>query len=146
MNKGILIVAIAFSGCSDKQPHVEQAGKEEALNALYYQYEPVVSTLTGTLTTQLFWGPPGYGEDTIADERELECILVLDKAIHIQKPDSDISGGYDGLVNAIDTIQVVHQQKVNNYFHKKVKVTGTLFGAQTGHHHTEILIDLITIK
>lgn len=37
-------------------------------------------------------------------------------------------------------------ETLQKYLNKQVTVSGTLFGAQTGHHHTDILLDLITIE
>jgi hypothetical protein len=152
MKRIFIIATLALAACNgspkNEAQHTEQP--EESIpgteNASSYQYEPAVSSLKGTLSTQLFWGPPGYGEDTTTDEREKEYVLILDKAISMQKPDSDLSEGFNGALNHVTKIQLVHTQNLQPYLHKTVQVTGTLFGAQTGHHHTEVLLEVKSIK
>ena len=144
LRSAIIVSTLVLSvACTDTtQAHHEN----DESKAFVYQYEPVVSTLTGTLTTQVYWGPPNYGEDTTMDERETEYILVLDKAISISKPDSDLSDGYNAAIANVKQLQIVHSQKLDAYVHKKVKAVGSLFGAQTGHHHTDVLLDLKSIR
>lgn len=81
-------------------------------------------TLTGTLTYQRFWGPPNYGEDTLTDKKEIYPILKTDTA----------------------DIQLVTDKNLRSFENKKVSATGVLFEAQTGHHHTKILLELGEIK
>lgn len=148
MNK-ILFIAItllALTGCNSHPQTQEQVTEQKTENALEYQYEPVVSTLNGKLTTHVYWGPPGYGQDTTVDEKEKEYVLILSKAIRMKKPVTDISDGYDAATSDITQIQLVHQNPLEQYLNKQVTVSGTLFGAQTGHHHTDILLDLVTIE
>ncbi|MES2133408.1 MAG: DUF4431 domain-containing protein, partial [Bacteroidota bacterium] len=72
--------------------------------------------------------------------------LILSKAIRMKKPVTDVSDGYNAAINNIIEIQLVHQKPLDQYLNKQVTVSGTLFGAQTGHHHTDILLDLVTIE
>jgi len=90
--------------------------------------------LSGTLTTEMFYGRPNYGENPETDEKEYPYLLKLDKPIKA----ADLE---------ITKIQVVPQSKpdiqaVHNSLNKHVKIEGTLFFAQTGHHHTPILIEM----
>lgn len=146
MKKLLIITSLAFAACSN---HPQAEGETTGIkkeNAAEYQYEPVVSTLYGTLSTKVYWGPPGYGEDTTVDEKENVYLLVLDKGINIQAPKKDLSDGYNGAINNVMQLQLVNQQSLDAYLNKDVTVTGTLFGAQTGHHHTDVLLDVKSIK
>lgn len=147
MKKQMLIPALAFlmASCSGTDPK-DEGSKDIPQNATEYGYEPEVSTLHGTLSTKLYWGPPGYGEDTTVDEREPAYILTLPQGINITTPKNDLSEGYNAAINNVLKIQVVPQRNIDAYVGKAVTVTGTLFGAQTGHHHTDVLLDLKTIR
>lgn len=97
MNKFLFvaITLVTFSGCNNNQKTQDEVTEPKTENASEYPYEPVVSTLNGKLTTHVYWGPPGYGEDTTVDEKEKEYVLILSKSIRMKKPVSDISDGYD---------------------------------------------------
>lgn len=146
MKKILIITSLAFAACSNHPQTEGEASGIKKENAAEYQYEPVVSTMYGTLSTKVYWGPPGYGEDTTVDEKENVYLLVLDKGINIQAPKKDLSDGYNGAINNVMQLQLVNQQSLDAYLNKDVTVTGTLFGAQTGHHHTDVLLDVKNIK
>lgn len=111
-------------------------------------------TLTGKITTRLEYGAPGFGEDPKTDEKENIFLLVLDKPVdvHVDKtrPSDTDTDDFDG----VKEMQVVFSGKkslVRKVLSKKitgkrVKMTGTLFQAHTGHHHTNVLIDWETLK
>lgn len=145
MKKTLILASLAFAACSTN-PQVEDATELKKENPTEYQYEPAVSTIHGTLSSKVYWGPPGYGEDTTVDEKENVYLLVLDKGINIQAPKKDLSDGYNAAINNVMQLQLVNQQSLDAYLNKNVTVTGTLFGAQTGHHHTDILLDVKSIK
>lgn len=138
--------AAVLASCSGNP----KSGQEELTampeNALEYNYEPEISTLSGTLTSRIYWGPPGYGEDTTVDEKEQAYILVLSKGIDMKAPKKDLSDGYNAAIHNVMKVQIVPQNLIDEYLNKPVTVTGTLFGAQTGHHHSDVLMDLKTIR
>lgn len=138
------VLAVLLAACSgapdNRSEHSTQA------NASEYAYEPTVSTLNGRLEKELFWGPPGYGEDTLTDEREIVYVLVLPKSIRMKAPAKDLSDGYNAAIAGIDRIQLLTQKPMEKYLDQSVTVSGTLFGAQTGHHHTEVLMDVQSVK
>jgi hypothetical protein len=95
--------------------------KEESVKEIQ---DSGVVTLTGTLTYQRFWGAPNYGEDTLTDAKEIVPVLKTDTA----------------------DIQLVTNKNLRSLENKKVSARGKLFDAQTGHHHTNVLLDLKEIK
>ncbi len=145
MKKIFIIASLALVACTSNPQAEDETSDVKKQNASEYQYEPAVSTIHGTLATKVYWGPPGYGEDTTVDERENVYLLVLDKGINIQAPQKDLSDGYNAAINNVMQIQLANQQSLDAYLHKNVTVTGTLFGAQTGHHHTDVLLDVKSI-
>lgn len=108
-----------------------------------YYFEPNVSIIEGTLITRLYYGPPGYGEDPNNDEQEYPFILLLDDPIKVIAEDADI---YNSDISDVLEIQLVLNKDevdiVKQYKNKHIKIQGTLFSAHTGHHHTDILVDL----
>ncbi len=146
MKRIFIIPALALMACSTNPQTDQEATEVKAENASEYQYEPAISTIHGTLSTKVYWGPPGYGEDTTVDEKENVYLLLLDKGINIQAPKKDLSDGYNAAINNVMQLQLVNQQSLDAYLNKNVTITGTLFGAQTGHHHTDVLLDVKTIK
>lgn len=102
--------------------------------------------MTGTLTLETFLGPPNYGEDTITDKKEQEYVLNLEKPINIIAPTEDISGGFNEAKTGIKKLQLIPNEKLGQYVNKKIKVSGKLFGTQTGHHHTEVLLSVIKME
>ena len=43
--------------------------------------------------------------------------------------------------SSVEELQVLSDVDLTKQINKKVTLIGTLFGAQTGHHHTEVLLD-----
>jgi hypothetical protein len=106
-----------------------------------YYYDPSVSILSGTLKEEEFYGPPGYGESPDKDSKEKQFILYLDNPINVKrdkKSDSDFDAKYKQ-----DKITLIIKSSTSPFKHrigKSIKVKGTLFPAETGHHHTDVLL------
>ena len=111
-----------------------------------YHFEPEVSTLTGTVKSEVFFGPPGYGENPKTDKKETAYILQLSKPINViaTDPEDDLNS----TTKNVTKIQLVSERnfKLSNFNNKTVKVSGTFFSAISGHHHTKILIDVNKIE
>lgn len=107
-----------------------------------YKYEPTVSVLTGKLKFESFWGPPNFGEDTTADRRETMAILYLDKPIDLAGVAND---EFNIARTGVSRIQLIHERNLKNYVGKEITVKGTLFGAHSPHHRTEVLLNMMQI-
>jgi hypothetical protein len=111
-----------------------------------YSFEPSVSVIEGTLITRLYYGQPGYGEDPNNDAKEYPFILKLDKPIKVIAKESDLINSSKSGVKEIQVVPIneddikIVRQYLNN--HKHIKIQGTLFSAHTGHHHTDVLIEV----
>ncbi len=104
------------------------------------EYEPAIVSMTGKVTTHLEYGSPGFGEDPAHDTKENYWYLDLDKPICTNGKDED-SPDMEGEVN-IKRLQIVF---LDGYPKKRwvglrAAITGRLFHAETGHHHTRVLI------
>jgi uncharacterized protein DUF4431 len=110
-------------------------------------YEPEKVTLTGRLVYRTFYGPPNYGENPKTDSRETQPILILDSMVDVIASASDPTDEAERLVKRITL--VIHDFKANPVrplLGKRVRVEGTLFHANTGHHHTKVLLEVSSLR
>lgn len=99
-----------------------------------------IQTFKGIITKERFWGPPNYGEDTLTDKKEIVPVITLDVVITIPS-----GSGRNASEKLVKKLQVVTTKSLDGFLNKNVILTGTLFEAQSGHHYTNYLIDLIEI-
>ena len=106
------------------------------------------SVLTGTITKEMFYGPPGFGENPKTDKQEPSFLLVLEKPIKVIASNEQLNEGTEETRENVDKMQLIWPDGIDmqKYLGKKVKLTGSLFGAHTGHHHTAVLMDMQTIE
>ena len=105
--------------------------------AVCLKYEPAAVTLKGIIQTRVDFGPPNYGENPDTDSREEHLYLQLDKAVCV-----DADANYD-TASDVKLMEMVYFVKLPfrpEWMGKHVSVTGTLFGAETAHHHTPVLV------
>ncbi len=149
--KKLIVIALFITSCSTEASKEEEK-QEEKHEAIIenkkelptnYQYEPAISIITGTLTKENFWCPPTFGEDTLSDKKEICPILLIDNPITIKADSSDV---VNETKTNVSKIQLLTNLNLENYFYKKLLVKGKLFCAQTGHHHTEVLISATEIN
>src|SRR5687768_17168845 len=84
-----------------------------------YYFEPAVSTLTGTVKAQVFYGPPGYGESPKIDKKETAYILHLSKPITVIADPAD-EDGLNSTTKNVTKIQLVSlgEFKLNSFNNK----------------------------
>jgi hypothetical protein len=110
-------------------------------------YGPEVS-LNGTLTSKVFPGPPNYESIRSGDQKETVLLLRLSGNICTSGNDPE---GVDVAETGVREVQIAvtndrNWPAVRRLIGKKVKVSGKLFHASTGHHRTKILLDLSHIS
>ena len=128
---------------TDKNLSIKGNVKDNKTNRQDFNYEPIVSTISGTLKVETYFGPPGYGENPQTDSREDSYILILDNSINVISNDDDIEEGeYNVTKFNISKVQLAADPKFNlrDYKNRVVRVSGRFFGAHTGHHHTQVLL------
>ena len=109
-------------------------------------YEPTVVELEGTLTIKTFYGPPNYGENPKTDSKEKQWILKLKEPVDVigdKGPPNDLTFTS---VYRVTQMELVLLGRHNNLIGKQVLVKGTLFHAHTGHHHTDVLMEVQSIS
>lgn len=106
-------------------------------SAFSQEHEDKVIMLSGKLEKKFSYGAPNYGETPEQDAKEYYYVLVFD---------SDKKVDVDGENVTVKEIQLIFSSTLNTRIqNKKLKikegknytVKGTVFRAQTGHHHTD---------
>lgn len=109
-------------------------------------YEPATVSLNGIIKRHTFPGPPNYESVAKGDQPEQVWVLHLSRPICISAgSDFDTQSN----VSDLQLVLVEGQKQYDRYrsmLNKRVEVTGTLFQAQTGHHHTKVLLTVTTIN
>lgn len=107
-------------------------------------YEPAVVQLIGTIEKKTFPGPPNFESIQKGDRPETYWVLRLPDSVCTQP-----SGDNDGH-RAVTDLQLVLTQKQYGLYRKfigrRVNVSGKLFQAATGHHHTPVLMEVTGIR
>jgi hypothetical protein len=111
------------------------------------EYDPTVS-LSGTLRSQVFPGPPNYESIKRGDRKETAIILTLVARACTTGSDPQ---GFDVPETSLREMQLVvtkdaHWKTVRRLMGKRAIVTGTLFHAHTGHQRTKGLVDVANIR
>ena len=117
-------------------------------NAPCLAYEPSEVRLTGSLERQTFPGPPNYESVRNGDPAETYWLLKLTRPVCVTE--SKTAPDLDSKQDNINRIQLVltpeGYSKYKSFVGSRVEVTGTLFGAITGHHHTPVLLEVKSIS
>ena len=127
------------------------AGFSTASGQNCFEYGPSV-TLTGTVSSRVFAGPPNYESIKRGDRKETATILNLASPV-CTSTTSNTADSFDVAETDIREVQLVitkpeDWKTLKRLRGKPVVVTGTLFHAHTGHHRTKILItvDELNVK
>ena len=101
-------------------------------------YEPEMVVLSGTVVRFQAYGEPGYGEDPRHDAIERYEALKLDVPICILQQTKD---GIDTDEANVRLVQLVFSNPpYSTPAGVHVEISGTVFHAHTGHHHTTVLM------
>jgi hypothetical protein len=130
----IAVAAMFFACTASAQTPKKGAKQNEVSNSKNYYFEPKVSTITGTVQLETF-----YNE---AAGTERHYVLVLSSPVNVIASSED---EYDFTARNLSKIQLTGSQLVN-YKNKKVRITGTFFGAVSAHHHTGALLEVTKVE
>lgn len=117
-------------------------------NQTDYSFEPAISVIIGKIANEEFYGAPGFGENPATDQKETQYLLLLEKpvnvnGVNVSEDDSDDESTRTR--KAVSKIQLLYDKNIidmGRYLGNTVRLTGTFFGAHTGHHHTEVVMDV----
>jgi len=103
-------------------------------------YEPSEVTLAGVVRYRTYAGPPNYDSIASGDRPERAAILELDSPVCVRSKQQDDLGTNVPHDN-IRLVQLVLLPSISRPSpDSKIAVTGSLSGAQTGHHRTRVLL------
>jgi hypothetical protein len=104
------------------------------------------TTLEGQLVRKKFPGPPNCESITVEGRREIFWLIKLDQPVCVDKDPADQDGLNDA-IKAVEEVQLVltaeQYGKYADRIGHHVTVSGTLFRAISGHHHTPLLMEII---
>ena len=112
------------------------------------KYEPAVVTLKGVVNIVQAYGPPNFGEDPAHDAKEPFNKLTVERPICVDQGKDDLEPGVSEAAEfqlVLGIGQSSPQSFPSRFLGKPVTISGKLFHSITGHHHTEVLIDVTSI-
>ena len=137
----LIIFFLSIATCGAHLGETDQKTQEKWLS-----YQPTIVELKGTLIIKTYYGPPNYGENPDTDAKEALPVLILNTPVNVwgnpnPKAEFDRKPAED-----VREVQLVLAMPHKQFIGKALLVRGTLFHAFTGHHHTEVLMDVRSIK
>ena len=119
----------------------------------FLSYEPEVVELDGQLVVQSKYGPPNFGEQPKTDQKVRVPVLLLSQRVVVTGDQEDgrtyqpaskaqTASNVSQIQLAFATGETSHKKLIG----KPVVVTGTLFRAHTGHHYTDVVLNVQSIE
>lgn len=110
-------------------------------------FEPAVESVVGTLVRRTFPGPPNYEDVRTGDQAEMGWYVTLARPVCFAgRPGDEASSKDIADVNFVQLVLTHGEYKTHaGLIGKHVRVTGTFFAAQTGHHHAPVLVQVRTL-
>lgn len=120
-----------------------------AVSGVLKKFQEPIITVSGTLHSKLFPGPPEYSCIENGDRKDYCWVLELDKPsflLALNTPINELSLELSDILKRSDANQVIVILEKNmknfspEYENKNVIIQGHLFHAHTAHHYTPMLI------
>jgi hypothetical protein len=141
------IAILAFSPAA--MPAVPEIPDAIDPSAPCLNYDDAAVTISGTVFSRIYFGPPGYGETPAQDRRERATLLLLDAPICVKTsphPELD-NNSFEGNVILIQLAAVhVKPELLEKAHGQRATARGSLFHQLTGHHRTVVLMDVHSIE
>ena len=146
MRRGLLLLSLLWCPLALTGPTIADAVDPTApcLN-----YDDSSVTLSGTIFTRTYFGPPNYGEHPESDARENAWLLLLDAPICVagsSHPDLDNNSPERDQI--LIHLAAIHMDAtlLERAVGKRATVRGSLFHRLTGHHRTPVLMDVYEVR
>ncbi|WP_374511759.1 DUF4431 domain-containing protein [Niveibacterium sp.] len=104
------------------------------------KYEPAVVSLSGKLVQKTFPGPPNFESVENGDRAETRYHLQLDPSICTRAAKDDDAGDHDGVSELQLVLSGPQYDAQRPKLGARVTLSGSLFEAHSGHHHTPVLL------
>ena len=113
-----------------------------------FHYSPAEESLSGKIFERTFAGPPNYHSVRRGDLPEHVLLLVLAKPIYVSALAADQENETAKKVKEVQLVFVdgPQYQEVRHFVSRQLIVTGKMFSAQSGHHHTKVLMEVVGIR
>jgi hypothetical protein len=113
----------------------------------FLSYEPEVVELDGQLVVQSKYGPPNFGEQPKTDQKVRVPVLLLKQRVVVTGDQEDSKNSQTAYnVSQIQLAFATGERSHTKLIGKRVVVTGTLFRAHTGHHYTDVVLNVQSIE
>jgi hypothetical protein len=116
----------------------------------FLMYEPATVELDGRLVIQSKYGPPNFGEQPKTDQKVQVPVLLLRERVSVLGDRGDRADGPNTKTEyGVAQIQLAFTGAAKDHkllIGKQVVVTGTLFHAHTGHHYTDVVMNVQSIE
>lgn len=112
------------------------------------EYGPTVR-LTGDLHSRVFAGPPNYESIRRGDRKETAIILKLTDPVCVTgKDQADILVASETGIREVQLVvsNSAHWKTIRRLMNRRAIVSGSLFHAHTGHHRTQVLIEVTSLQ
>jgi hypothetical protein len=111
-------------------------------------YEPTVVKIAGSLERKTVPGPPNYESVRNGDKPETYWFVKLSEPICVAEDEKepDLNPAKKGVGRIQLVLSPDAYAAYKELVGKRVVVSGTLFGAITGHHHTPVLLTVLTLS
>lgn len=96
-------------------------------------------TLSGLIKSQLFYGPPNFGENKETDQKLTYWILYPDEPLICVNDADDSDADWNKSIQLI--IKGDDYESKRHLLNHKVKVEGKIMIAVSGYHETPVLLD-----
>jgi hypothetical protein len=104
--------------------------------------------LTGTLLRIVFPGPPNYESIARGDQAEPQFVIRLDKAVCVNaSPNDDFAVFVSSIRDMMLVLNPPQFGQLQPRLGARVILSGSLMPAETGHHHTPVMLsDVVLIQ
>jgi hypothetical protein len=110
-------------------------------------YGPEVFELVGIMRFRVYPGPPNFESVKAGDAPENNWVLQLARPICVTLSQPD-PHGVNEPESGIQLLQLIQPdyKASRHLLGKRVKVKGHLLHAITGHHHTKVMLEVLSIE
>lgn len=138
-----VVVAVFFGTALAAQLSIAAASDCVALH-----YDSAAVALTGKAFKRTFAGPPNYQSIQQGDRLETVWVLSLAQPVCVS---ALVADSENETANHIKTLQLVFMdslqyKQLRRLSSKQMVVTGRLLSAQSGHHHTRVLLEVAGVR
>jgi len=104
--------------------------------------------VTGTLVRIVFAGPPNYESVARGDQAEPQFVIQLDKPVCVKAdPTNDFAVFVPSIRDIMLMLNPPQFGQLRSRLGTRVMLSGGLMAAETGHHHTPVMLhDVVLVQ